>query len=528
MTSRPRLTLQTSDVPALPAGQPLSEELVATVRNQFPQQSYAEINRFVSDWQQQTAAPVTVRQTTTTTNEIVLPAPQQPPPPRFTSEQLAASFATFRPLVARAVVPPVDPVLPGHFVKEETPISSSSSEIEVVRCPASPPIVPQNTKPSGFAMPKRTPVSMPRQEPPTFPLSRFNGWMKSSAMRDELLGELTKNESPAITIVNSYRTIYKQIDETCYIHKEVDSLVTDFNEFKKLGDRIEKRLTDIQTHIARSEDSQFQHLRLVASQFPHTDIMKDAPVFFQKRDDWTIPSSSDHVSTQPLTQEDYRHLPQEQQQLFFNQGALRYALWNEGKQRFDSTYRPRDKYHNYICKLCHLYGHIMFDCPRYECPRCKTNCGHKPTTCDNPQRQTNLIIMMASIDDSMTPLIARLSEPEPVEQSPLSQDDSHLEVTFISLQHNVETYVKALTDKELEDQLIKYSWCPSWDFVVPNDFYIPALENEWTRRYKQLHPRRDDNPANNLKNQTDDAYFGYLSDFFALYRPTEEQLMEYE
>jgi len=66
MTSRPRLTLQTGDVPALPAGQPLSEELVATVRDQFPQQSYAEINRFVSDWQQQTAAPVTVRQTTTT------------------------------------------------------------------------------------------------------------------------------------------------------------------------------------------------------------------------------------------------------------------------------------------------------------------------------------------------------------------------------------------------------------------------------------------------------------------------------
>jgi len=414
MTSRPRLTIQTSDVPALPAGQPLSEELVAVVRNQFPQQSYTEINRFVSDWQQQTTAPVTVRQTTTTTNEILLPAPQQPPPPRFTSEQLAASFAAFRPLVARAVVPPVDPVLPGHFVKEETPISSSSSEIEVVRRPASPPIIPQNTKPSGFAMPKQTPVSMPRQEPPTFPLSRFNGWMKSSAMRDELLGELTKNESPAITIVNSYRTIYKQIDETRYIHKEVDSLVTDFNEFKKLGERIEKRLTDIQTHIARSEDSQFQHLRLVASQFPHTDIMKDAPVFFQKRDDWTVPSSSNRVSTQPLTQEDYRRLPQEQQQLFFNQGALRYALWNEGKQRFDSTYRPRDKYHNYICKLCHLYGHIMFDCPRYECPRCKTNCGHKPATCNNPQRQTNPIIMMASIDDSKTPLIARLFEPEPV------------------------------------------------------------------------------------------------------------------
>ena len=347
-------------------------------------------------------------------------------------------------------------------------------------------------------------------------------------MRDELLGELTKNESPAITIVNSYRTIYKQIDETRYIHKEVDSLVNDFNEFKKLGDRIEKRLTDIQTHIARSEDSQFQHLRLVASQFPHIDIMKDAPVFFQKRDDWTVPSSSGRTSTQPLTQEDYRRLPQEQQQLFFNQGALRYALWNEEKQRFDSTYRPRDKYHNYICKLCHLYGHIMFDCSRYECPRCKTNCGHKSTTCNNPQRSTNPIVMMASIDNIDTPLIVRLSEPEFTEQSSSLQDNTDFEATFISLQHDVETYVKTLTDKELEDQLIKYSWCPSWDIIVPNDFYIPALEEEWTRRYEKLHPRRGDNPADNLKNQKDDAYFGYLSDFFALYRPTEEQLMEFE
>ena len=97
MTSQPRLTLQTTNnVPVLSEGQPLSEELVVVVRNQFPPQSHMEINCFVSNWQQQTTAPVTVRQTTTTTNEIVLPALQQPPPPpRFTSEQLAASFAAF-------------------------------------------------------------------------------------------------------------------------------------------------------------------------------------------------------------------------------------------------------------------------------------------------------------------------------------------------------------------------------------------------------------------------------------------------
>jgi len=56
--------------------------------------------------------------------------------------------------------------------------------------------------------------------------------------------------------------------------------------------------------------------------------------------------------------------------------------------------------------------------------------------------------MMASIDDSTTPLIARLSDPEPMEQPLPLQDDSHLEVTFISLKHDVETYVKTFTDKE--------------------------------------------------------------------------------
>jgi len=135
---------------------------------------------------------------------------------------------------------------------------------------------------------------------------------------------------------------------------------------------------------------------------------------------------------------------------------------------------------------------------------------------------------MASIDNVNTPLIAWLSESESTERLLPSQDNIDVEATFISLQHDVETYVKTLTDKELEDQLIKYSWCHSWDAIVPNDFYIPALEEEWTRCYEQLHPRRDDNPANNLQNQKDDAYFGYLSDFFALYRPTEEQLMEFE
>ena len=136
----------------------------------------------------------------------------------------------------------------------------------------------------------------------------------------------------------------------------------------------------------------------------------------------------------------------------------------------------------------------MYDCPRYECPRCKNNCGRTPDKCTGPIRSADHIIMMADIPkpstsqqpDTKTPLIARMKEKRTFlakEPAP-PQDDSHLEVTFIALEESVNEYVSTYTDKELQEQINKYLAMHNPP-CVPNHYYIPALRAEWTRRHKK-------------------------------------------
>jgi len=67
----------------------------------------------VTNWQQDNNVTLQQTTTTTTTKEVVVPnrtpVAQQPPPlPRWTSEQLAASFAAFGcPTIQAAIVPPI-------------------------------------------------------------------------------------------------------------------------------------------------------------------------------------------------------------------------------------------------------------------------------------------------------------------------------------------------------------------------------------------------------------------------------------
>jgi len=192
----------------------------------------------VTNWQQDNNVTLRQTTTTTTTKEVVVPnrtpVVQQPPPlPRWTSEQIAASFAAFRrPTIQTAMVPPiVEPrpkgrqlssgvindgfttteraayeramgatsTLPRHFDPptppvEEDPTSFVQMQVTDEPLPVPPPISFAN-KPSPFA-PLRTQVQIPKSDPPIFPLTRFSEWMKTSATRDELLGELVQNESP--------------------------------------------------------------------------------------------------------------------------------------------------------------------------------------------------------------------------------------------------------------------------------------------------------------------------------------------
>src|SRR6267154_1949659 len=66
-------------------------------------------------------------------------------------------------------------------------------------------------------------------------------------------------------------------------------------------------------------------------------------------------------------------------------------LWNHpwqqpylspGDPNWYSSHQPRDRYKNSECNLCHLIGHIKWNCPMYICPHCRiAGIGHKPHAC---------------------------------------------------------------------------------------------------------------------------------------------------
>ena len=359
--------------------------------------------------------------------------------------------------------------------------------------PIPPPSIKYDTRPSLFAPPPKSTTRIPKTNPPVFPQSRFTEWMKSPVTRDELLGELVRNTSPAAEQFSTFVALRKHAEETKKIRKNVTEMKNEFEEFKKLGQKIEKRLDDIHARITKAEDLQARNSDHLLSKLPPQDLMQDAPSFFIKRDDWTVPPPT-NVSTQPCTQEEFELLPRQQRILFYNQSALQWALWNPKQKHFDSVHHPRPEYHDYSCQLCHLFGHIMYDCPRYECPCCKNNCGRTPDKCTGPIRSADRVIMMADVPKpskgqqpyTKTPLIARMKEKRTFlakEPSP-PQDDSHLEITFIALEESVNKYVSMYTDKELQEQINKY--LATHDPPrVPNHYYVPALRAEWTRRHKK-------------------------------------------
>jgi len=223
--------------------------------------------------------------------------------------------------------------LPGHLdpptpPAEEDPTLSIPMQVTDEPLPVPPPIS-FTTKPSLFT-PLRTKIQIPKDDLPVFPLTRFTEWMKASTTRDELLGELVQNESPITDQFAAFVSQRTHTEETKKLRTEVNEMKNDFEEFKKLGQRIELCLNNLATKIAKAEDSQSSHSHHLLAKLPSQTLMRDAPNFFMKRDDWTVlPKNPSIASTQPRMKEDFDRLPQQQQTLFYNQHALKWALWNE-------------------------------------------------------------------------------------------------------------------------------------------------------------------------------------------------------
>ena len=330
----PHLTITTGA--ASSSDQPLSENLVSLLSTQYPEQSLDQVNRMVTAWQQDDGVTLYQITTTMTTNEVVVlkrtptPTPFKAPTllPSYTAEQIPASFtALSHPVVQTAIVLPaelrrqlhnqinwgmsatdeavyqcttitaINPTPPGHF-QPSTPPSKSSSEISDIHItvmskieepiPVPPSTIKHDMRPSLFTTPKSK-VQIPASDPPMFPQSRFCEWMKTPLTCDKLLGELVKNNLLITNQFTTFSSVHKHAEETQEICKTANMIKTEFKEFQKIGQCIENHLDSLFTKIAKMEDMQTNHSHSLMTTLPSSQLMKDAPGFFQCHDDWTAP-----------------------------------------------------------------------------------------------------------------------------------------------------------------------------------------------------------------------------------------------
>jgi len=116
----------------------------------------------------------------------------------------------------------------------------------------------------------------------------FTEWMATSMTCNELLGELVQNESPITDQFAAFASQCTHTKETKKLRTEVNTMKNDFEEFKKLGQRIELCLNNLATKIAKAEDSQSSHSHHLSAKLPPQELIQDAPNFFMKQDNWTV------------------------------------------------------------------------------------------------------------------------------------------------------------------------------------------------------------------------------------------------
>ena len=116
--------------------------------------------------------------------------------------------------------------------------------------------------------------------------------MKDSKNQDELLGELVQSDSLLVDQFSTFSCVHKDAKDIKKVHESAKALQAEFDEFKKLGQQIDKQLDDL--------------LHMLRARLPDQQLMKDAPGFFQRHDNWTAPTSSTpQFLDQPRTQEDF-------------------------------------------------------------------------------------------------------------------------------------------------------------------------------------------------------------------------------
>jgi len=132
----------------------------------------------------------------------------------------------------------------------------------------------------------------------------------------------------------------------CHIEEEIKKMTMCI-------ERIEEALQD-QRNIHE------QITASLLSSIPRNIIQQDTPCFFNNNapnnkyaDEGICPHSYDEFKRKTL----------QQLVLYFSQSTAAMAIYRESQPGFYSRHIPRAKYSDYLCKKCHLYGHLEWDCP---------------------------------------------------------------------------------------------------------------------------------------------------------------------
>jgi len=110
-----------------------------------------------------------------------------------------------------------------------------------------------------------------------------------------------------------------------------------------------------------------QHQQLLFDDFasslltsiPHNELQLNAPTFFHEN---TGNHSMDE-GIRPLTLDEFCVKAPKQVHLFYSQDSARQAVYKESTLKFYSKHVPREKYREFKCVTCLLYGHIQWSCP---------------------------------------------------------------------------------------------------------------------------------------------------------------------
>jgi hypothetical protein len=215
-----------------------------------------------------------------------------------------------------------------------------------------------------------------------FDWTQFKEDTTSIESRTQLLEEIKDNRT--WTHVNTYSTLRTLQTEADKLHNESmdirNTMNTSLLAFQEAIQRQDRHAHSLSAFATRLEDTSKKYIDAV----PKLNLINQGTQWFldqqQRRQSASIlehpagtpaPIDTSRFSTPPPPPPGINPLWAGQSPYFAN-------------GRWYSMVRKREKYKDYQCDLCHLHGHIKYDCPKYKCPNCNTACGHRPAKCIRP------------------------------------------------------------------------------------------------------------------------------------------------